>query len=120
MTNDNQSNTVNYIEIPCEETKVLRDFYTSLLGWKFEEGKDTPDYWFTGDSGVKGAILKRRNAKQAATIYINVKSIDDCIDEAKRLGANVVVDKEEISEGYYALLEDPQKNVIGIWENKSH
>ncbi len=58
MTNENQPNTVNYIEIPCDETKVLRDFYSSLLGWKFEEGKDTPDYWFTSDSGIKGAILK--------------------------------------------------------------
>jgi predicted enzyme related to lactoylglutathione lyase len=59
MTNENKSNTVNYIEIPCDETKVLRDFYSSLLGWKFEEGKDTPDYLFTSDSGVKGAILNR-------------------------------------------------------------
>ena len=27
-------------------------------------------------------------------------------------------DKQEISEGYYAVLEDPQKNTIGIWQNK--
>jgi predicted enzyme related to lactoylglutathione lyase len=24
----------------------------------------------------------------------------------------------ELSEGYYAVLEDPQRNTIGIWQNK--
>jgi predicted enzyme related to lactoylglutathione lyase len=40
------------------------------------------------------------------------------INKAKQLGARVVKDKQEISEGYYAVLEDPQRNSIGIWQNK--
>ena len=40
------------------------------------------------------------------------------INKAKQLGARVVKDKQEISEGYYAVLEDPQRNSIGLWQNK--
>jgi predicted enzyme related to lactoylglutathione lyase len=47
-----------------------------------------------------------------------VESLGDCITEAEQLGAIVVTDKEEISEGCYSVLQDPQKNIIGIWQNK--
>ncbi len=65
---------------------------------------------------MSAAILKRRSNRQNATFNIEVSSIDECISKAKRSGANVVVDRHEIPEGFYALLEDPQGNVIGIWE----
>ncbi len=69
--------------------------------------------------GNEGAILKRQSIRQNATFFIEVDSIDECVSKAKRSGANVIVDKNEITEGFYALLEDHQGNVIGIWEGKS-
>jgi predicted enzyme related to lactoylglutathione lyase len=47
-----------------------------------------------------------------------VESLEDYITKAKQLGARVVKGRQEISEGYYAVLEDPQRNTIGIWQNK--
>ena len=47
-----------------------------------------------------------------------MESLEDYISKAKQLGARVVKDKQEISEGYCAVLEDPQRNTIGIWQNK--
>jgi predicted enzyme related to lactoylglutathione lyase len=118
----NSSNTINYFEIPAsssaDDTKQLREFYSSMFKWKFEEGKDTDDYWYTENAGIKGAILKKRDNRQNATFYIEVESVDDCISKAKDSKANVVLDKQEISEGFYALLEDPHRNIIGIWEPK--
>ena len=40
------------------------------------------------------------------------------INKAKQLGATVVKNKQEILEGYHAVLEDPQKNTFGIWQDK--
>ena len=59
-----------------------------------------------------------RSNIQNATFYIEVSSIDEFISNAKRSRGNVVVDKHEIPEGFYALLEDPQGNVVGIWDGK--
>jgi predicted enzyme related to lactoylglutathione lyase len=70
------------------------------------------------NAGISGALTQKENPQQLSTQFIRVESIEDHITKAKQLGARVVKDKQEISEGYYAVLEDPQKNSIGIWQEK--
>ena len=38
-----------------------------------------------------------------------VESIDDFISKSTKQGAKVIVNKQEISEGFYATLQDPTK-----------
>jgi predicted enzyme related to lactoylglutathione lyase len=52
------------------------------------------------------------------TMFVAVESIDDHINKAQELGAKVVKNKQEIDAGYYAVIEDPQKNTFGIWQGK--
>ena len=40
------------------------------------------------------------------------------INKVSELGDKVVKDKQEISEGYYAVLEAPQGNTFGVWQDK--
>ena len=61
---------------------------------------------------------QKENPQQISTQFVTVESIEDYISKAKQLGARIVKDKQEISEGYYAVLEDPQKNTFGIWQEK--
>jgi predicted enzyme related to lactoylglutathione lyase len=70
------------------------------------------------NAGISGALMQKESPQQVSTQFVNVESLEDYINKAKQLGAKVVKDKQEISEGYYAVLEDPQKNAIGIWQNK--
>ncbi len=35
-------------------------------------------------------------------------------------GSQVLIDKHEITEGYFAVLKNPQNNVFGIWQNKDN
>lgn len=112
-------NTVNYFELPAENDEQLRNFYKNVFNWTFEEGKDTPDYWYTESAGIKGALLKRRSGEQnAPTMFIQVDSIDECLQKAENEGAKVMINKQEISEGTFAILKDPQQNTIGIWQAK--
>jgi predicted enzyme related to lactoylglutathione lyase len=43
---------------------------------------------------------------------------DDHIRKSEQMGAKVVKSKNEIREGYYVVMEDPQGNTFGIWESK--
>jgi predicted enzyme related to lactoylglutathione lyase len=70
------------------------------------------------NAGISGALMQKESPQQVSTQFVNVESIDDYINKAKQLGARVVKNKQEISEGYYAVLEDPQRNSIGIWQSK--
>ena len=47
-----------------------------------------------------------------------VESIDDFIAKSQNQGAKVVVYKREISEGFYATLQDQQQNTFGLWQSK--
>jgi uncharacterized protein len=122
MSRNNNSNNgikheVGHFEIPADNVDGLRSFYSSLFGWEFEKG-ETQDYYMIKNAGISGALAQKENSQQVSTQFVNVESIEDYINKAKQLGARVVKDKQEISEGYYAVLEDPQRNSIGIWQNK--
>lgn len=115
--NNNIKHEVGHFEIPADDVDGLRNFYSSLFGWEFKEGQ-TQGYFMIKNAGISGALTQKESPQQVSTQFVNVESLEDYIGKAKQLGGRVVKDKQEISEGYYAVLEDPQRNTIGIWQNK--
>ena len=111
------SHKVEHFEIPADNVENLKNFYTSLFGWQFEKG-ETQGYWMVKNAGISGALMQKENPQQISTQFVTVESIEDYINKAKQLGARVIKNKQEISEGYYAVLEDPQRNTFGTWQNK--
>ena len=67
---------------------------------------------------ISGSLMQKENPEQISTMFIEVESIENYTDKANELGAKVVKNKQEIAEGYYAVLEDPQGNTFGVWQNK--
>ena len=108
---------VGHFEIPADKPDDLKRFYSSLFDWQFEKGQ-TRDYWMIKNAGISGALAPRENPEQMPTMFVAVESIDDYISKAQQLGAKVVKNKQEIDAGYYAVMEDPQKNTFGIWQDK--
>jgi predicted enzyme related to lactoylglutathione lyase len=115
--NNGNKHEVGHFEIPADNIDGLRNFHSSLFGWRFEKG-ETQGYYMIKNAGISGALMQKENPHQVSTQFVNVESLEDYINKAKQLGARVVKDKQEISDGYFAVLEDPQKNAIGIWQNK--
>jgi uncharacterized protein len=111
----NPNHSIEYFEIPAERTDELRGFYSSLFGWQFEEGH-TKDYWTIRNAGISGGLAPKQSPEEMPTMFITVESIDDYVSKAKRLNAKMAKEKQEIEEGYYAILEDPQGNTFGIWQ----
>ena len=108
---------VGHFEIPANNVESLKDFYSSLFGWQFEKGQ-SQGYWMIKNAGISGGLMQKQNPKRFSTMFIEVESIEDYTDKVNDLGAKVVKDKQEISEGYYVVLEDPQGNTFGVWQNK--
>jgi predicted enzyme related to lactoylglutathione lyase len=57
--------------------------------------------------------MQKENPQQVCTIFTEVESLDDYIRKSEQTGAKVVNNKNEIREGYYAVMEDPQENTFG-------
>jgi predicted enzyme related to lactoylglutathione lyase len=98
---------------PADNVDGLRSFYSSLFGWESAKG-----YYMIKNAGISGALAQKENPQQVSTQFVNVESLGQYINKVKQLGARVVKDRQEISERYYVVLEDPKKNTIGIWQNK--
>ena len=119
MSNSNY-NKIGYIEIPTDNIDETKKFYSNMFGWEYEksekdrEGEEGENYWLIKNAGVKGAITSKRENNQTPTFYIMVESIDDFIAKSQKQGAKVVVDKKELSEGFYATLQDQQQNTFGL------
>jgi uncharacterized protein len=117
MSKQTNSHNVEHFEIPADNVDSLKNFYSSLFAWQFEKG-ETEGYWMIKNAGISGAVMQKENPEQISTQFVTVNSVDDYIGKAQQLGAKVIKNKKEISEGYFAVLEDPQKNTFGIWQNK--
>lgn len=79
--------------------------------------------YYTNPDNIKEAwpqdsLMQKENPEQISTIFIEVESIENYTDKANELGAKVVKNKQEIAEGYYAVLKDTQGNTFGVWQNK--
>ena len=88
-----------------------------MFGWELEkrgEGEGEK-YWLTKNAGIKRAITSKREDNQIPTFYIIVESIDS---KSQKQGTKVVINKKEISEGFYATLQDQQQNTFGLWQSK--
>ena len=118
------NNKIGYIEIPTDNIEETKKFYSNMFGWEYEKSEEEgggggENYWLIKNAGIKGAITSKREDNQTPTFYIMVESIDDFIAKSQKQGAKVVVEKKEISEGFYATLQDQQKNTFGLWQSKS-
>jgi uncharacterized protein len=124
LVNNSNYNKVGYIEIPTDNIEETKEFYSKMFGWEYEKSKEgggesEEKYWLIKNAGIKGAITSKREHNQTPTFYIMVESIDDFIAKSQQEGAKVIVNKKEISEGFYATLQDQQKNTFGLWQSKS-
>ena len=109
-------NKIGYIGILTDNIEETKKFYSTMCGWEYEKSEDKEEekYWLIKNAGVKGAITSKRENNQTPTFYIIVESIDDFIAKSQKQGAKVIVNKQEISEGFYATIQDQQNNTFGL------
>lgn len=112
--------TVVHFEIPADNPEKLAGFYRQLFGWKVEK-EATMDYWMIETApegqGVNGGMMKRQAPGQQIVNYILVESVADFSTKVTSLGGKVLMPKAPVpTMGYFAICQDPQGSVFGLWE----
>jgi len=115
--------TIVHFEIPTDDLKRAKEFYTDLFGWKIEKYPGPMDYWMIattdekGQKAVDGGMMPRQNPQQPITNYIDVPSIDEYCVKVGNLGGKVVLPKTAVPEmGYFAVCLDTENNIFALWE----
>jgi len=120
------TNKIGWFEIFVNDFDKAKDFYSKLFNWEFKLSQATSSlYWniYTGEGSIGGGLMKKTKPEhngQSVILYIEVEDIDKTLKRAVELGGQIVKEKTLISNtaGYYALFNDPDNNLMGLWSMK--
>jgi predicted enzyme related to lactoylglutathione lyase len=116
-------NAINWFEIVVTDIERGARFYEQLLGVELrrEEFFGTSMALFPSqDPGAGGCLVRADDKRQpgvgGSVIYLNANGkLDACVDRVKKAGGSVIAPRTEIGDaGAFALVRDPDGNVIGL------
>ena len=109
---------IAHIEIPSSDLNQTKDFFTKVFGWEFKPFGN--GYMlFNNHKGIMAGIreVKKVNSGDTTVFHINVQNIEEILDVVKANGGSVFKEKTVIpAMGWYALIKDPQGNIIGLYQ----
>jgi uncharacterized protein len=117
--------SIVWFEIAADNLERAKSFYGSLFGWKIERFPGQMEYWHidTGGSDDRpdGGIMGRKQPQQGITNYIGVPSVDEFAAKVQKLGGKICMAKTAVPQmGYFAICQDTENNVFGLWEKNEN
>lgn len=129
----NSANSFCWIELACRDMTTAKEFYGSLMGWKFKDAKAGGGVYSNiklGDKGLVGglyefALPEEPKKKKQPTVpsfwgsYIATKDIKASTKKAQTLGGTLVADITDLGNtGYMSVIQDPAGAMFGLWQAK--
>lgn len=113
---------ITHIDIPVSDFGRATEFYSRLFGWQIAEvpGYEGYPMWRAPNYISGGGLAPREDGFTQPRSYVEVDSIDETVAAARDAGAAVLREKAEISPtSWWAVIADPDGNVIGLYEGTS-
>jgi predicted enzyme related to lactoylglutathione lyase len=119
-----------HFEVPFDDGDRARGFYKEAFGWMVQEmpemsytmamsGPTSDDGMPTEPGFINGGMFQRSDEWPAKSpvIVVDVPNIDEALQKIEKLGGKTVTAKQPVGDmGFAAYFEDPEGNVIGLWE----
>lgn len=110
-----------HVEIPSADFERSRRFYSELFEWKMDFVEEENYMLFETGESVNGAFYHspQHTGQQGIVLYVRVDDIDHTLQRLSELGGKIISTKApDKGSGSFALICDPDNNVLGIWEKK--
>jgi len=114
--------SVTHFEIYAEEPERLAEFYRGLFGWRIDKAPGV-DYYFIDTlnkqpGAIRGGLLHRPiDGPRSWVHYVHVDDVDSTIERLAQLGGRIVRAKAAVPKtGWYAVVEDPQRNIFALFQ----
>lgn len=112
------SNPVVQWQMVRRDPEGASKFYSSLFGWTVDSNNALGYRRIeTGPRGMSGGMWPRGDeGNDLVQLFIEVDDIDACVANAVKLGAKVLVPKQELPDGdALALIVDPGGLSFGVY-----
>jgi len=118
---------VIHFDVHADDPQRAMVFYSSLLGWQFNEYMPG-EYWLitcgpADAPGIDGGLIRRRPGQsgdiiKAFVCSVEVVSVDDCRSRLEGLGGTVAMDKHAIpGVGWQFYAKDTEGNIFGLHQS---
>jgi predicted enzyme related to lactoylglutathione lyase len=112
---------VVHFEFWSKDTGALSDFYAKAFDWntRFIEEMGYHLVETGGEGGINGGMMTPQEGPWPSNmcLYIQVDDLDRFKERITKAGGRIVVERQEVPEvGVFALFEDPDGRVLGIWQ----
>lgn len=123
---DNNSNSLNWFEIPAKDVNRAKKFYENVFNMEMQPMQEMMGMkmvsfpWEMGNGKVNGALVQsdmHKPSTDGSVIYLNANpKIQNVIDRIEKSGGKVVMPRTEISKdiGYMAFFIDSEGNKMAL------
>lgn len=114
---------IGWIDLTTLETEKIRDFYSKVVGWKFENVSmgDYNDYvMLSPNFRYLHKLDSNKDLPNQWTIYITVEDIEKSVDECLKLGGKLISDiKNYGNSAKYCVIEDSSCAVAALFSENN-
>jgi hypothetical protein len=121
--------TFCWVELSTTDTEAAKAFYGALLGWETEDSP-VPGGVYTmckKDGAFVAAIQSLQDEMQSQghppfwLSYVSVDSVDKSAAQVEELGGTIMAPPFDVMDvGRMAVIQDPSKAALALWEAKAH
>jgi hypothetical protein len=109
---------IAHVEIPTTNLESASEFYKKIFEWDFKPfGKGY--LLFNNHQGIMVGLRNCEKVEKgdSTVFHVNVNDIDEVLNKVKAAGGSIKREKTVIPVmGWYALLNDPDGNTIGLFQ----
>jgi uncharacterized protein len=111
---------VVHLELHTDDQVRASAFYARLLNWHPELIRAASSSYLALDmgAGVGGGIVECRTRRPLWLPYVEVDRIDEAIEQARGLGAAVLLEPREGPSGWRSVVASPTGGEVALWEPK--
>ncbi len=122
---DNETGRFVWHELMTSDPSSAEPFYKDVVGWNtapFDESPTPYTMWMSGEQPVGGLMhipdeAKAMGAPPNWLAYIGVADVDETVNKAKELGANVLAEPMTVpGVGRLSVLSDPQGAAFAVYK----
>jgi uncharacterized protein len=118
-----------HFEIPVDQVERAKKFYSQVFEWQISGVPGMPyhmvnttpvgaDFRPTEPGAINGGMLQRDAVIRSPVITVAVEDIDAAMERIKAAGGKIVKEPSPVGTmGIAAYFQDPEGNLLGLWQS---
>jgi predicted enzyme related to lactoylglutathione lyase len=114
-------NPVVHLELRTCNLACACAFYTRLFGWRAEMVHTGAGEYLTLGLGdrIEGGVVEHDTQRPYWLPYVEVNDVDEATEQARQLGASVLLSPREGPAGWRSVFAAPAGGMLALWQPKT-